>query len=73
LLRLFLKGVQDVHGLGESRDVDHSVCSFLYPYSKLLHSLADGWHWFEISRLIALLHVAKLKAGDSLGERRKGL
>jgi hypothetical protein len=65
--------VQDVHGFGEPCDVDHSICSFLDPYSELLYAFADGWHWFEIGRLIALLNVAKLEAGDPLSGSWKGL
>ena len=60
MLRLLVEGVQNIHNVGPSGEVNHAVGPTRVENSNLFDALADGWHRLKIVRLIAALDLIKL-------------
>ena len=67
----FLEGVQDVHSLGEFRDVQDSVLKRRVD-ADLPNASADRTHRLPVRWVESLLHTPKLKPGESPRVTREG-
>jgi hypothetical protein len=71
-LRLLLKGVENVHSLSESGDINHAKCTRHVSHSDFSNALADTLHGFPIIGISATLNTIKLEPGTaswSVGKR----